>query len=346
MKGNVKAGMGFWPAAVVAGCCIFILSFAVKSMRQYEFNGHAQGTTYHIFYFAEDSLVCLKQFDSIFSNLDSSLSIYKPYSLISRFNSSASGLPMDKHLKAVVEKSLIIYEESGGLFDITVYPIVTAWGFGAHYIGDFPDSSQIKTLMKCVGSKYIYLKGDFLEKKIPCVKIDVNGIAQGYTVDVIAGFLESKGIENYLVEVGGELRVKGYKQPGHHAMRIGIESPAAQKEDEQSMQKIIELHDGAVTTSGTYRKQRKFGNQTVSHLMDPKTGYPISNEMISATVVAKDALTADGYDNVLMGLGLREALLFMQRHTDMEAYFIYHKPDGSVGDAATPGFHKLVKENP
>jgi FAD:protein FMN transferase len=327
-------------------CGVLFQSLAPGSLRSFEFNGYAQGTTYHIIYYAADSAVTQQQFDSIFSKIDSSLSIYKPYSLISQFNSSDAGIKTDKHLRTVVEKSLIIFEDSGGLFDITVYPIVQAWGFGNEPVSVLPDSGKIKAFMNCVGSAKIYLKNDFLGKSFPCVQIDVNGIAQGYTVDVIADFLEWNRIKDYLVEVGGELRVKGHKQPGQEPMRIGIESPATNKNDKPVMKKIITLAQGAVTTSGTYRKQYKVDNKMISHLMDPKTGYPINNEMISATVIAKDAITADGYDNVLMSLGVKDALLFLQRHKDMEAYLIYHKPDGSVGDIATPGFYKLVKENP
>ncbi len=334
-------------SAVLALVCGFLFQgFTQATLRSFEFNGHAQGTTYHILYYAPDSVVVREQFDSIFNMIDSSLSIYNFNSLISRFNNSDSGVRTDKHLRTVVEKSLAIFEDSGGLFDITVYPVVRAWGFGREPISARPDSGKIKALMNCVGSAKIYLKQDFLGKRVPCVEIDVNGIAQGYTVDVIADFLERNNIENYLVEVGGELRVKGHKQPGQEPMRIGIESPATHKNDQPEIKKIITLLQGAVTTSGTYRKQHKVGNKVVSHLMNPKTGYPIDNEMLSATVIAKDAITADGYDNVLMNLGVKDALLFMQRHGDMEAYLIYHKPDGSIGEIATPGFYKLVQEDP
>ena len=333
-------------AVLALVCGVLFQSFTPEGLRPFEFNGYAQGTTYHITYYAHEVAVVQKQFDSIFSSIDSSLSIYKPYSLIRQFNNSDSGIRMDKHLRMVVEKSLAIFEDSDGLFDITVYPIVRAWGFGSEPVSALPDSGQIKAFMNCVGSGKIYLKHDFLGKRIPCLQIDVNGIAQGYSVDVVADFLERNDLENYLVEVGGELRIKGYKEPGHQFMRIGIESPATQSGDMPDIKKIITLTQGAVTTSGTYRKQRSMGKKMISHLMNPKTGYPLSNEMISATVIAKDAMTADGYDNVLMSLGVKETLQFMRRHPGMQAYLIFRKPDGSIGDAATPGFYELVVEDP
>ncbi len=331
-------------AVLTLGCGLSFQNFTHIIFRPFEFNGYAQGTSYHIIYYAADSTVGKVQFNNIFNSIDSSLSIYKPYSLINRFNQADSGVNVDQPLKTVVEKSLTVFQDSNGLFDITIFPIVQAWGFGNKSVTVLPDSTKIKALLNCVGSGKIYLNHNFLGKSLPCVQIDVNGIAQGYTVDVIADYLEKNNIHNYLVEVGGELRVKGYKEPGHETMRIGIESPANYESGEPAMKRIITLTQGAVTTSGNYRKQRTVNNKIISHLMNSKTGYPIHNEMISATVIAKDAITADGYDNVLMGLGVKDALLFMNRHRDMEAYLIYYNPDGSMGETATPGFYKLIQD--
>ena len=148
-----------------------------------------------------------------------------------------------------------------------------------------------------------------------------------------------------MVEIGGELRVKGRKQPDGKRMLIGIESPAENSFVEPVIQKIIELDNGAITTSGSYRKYMQFDGKKISHLMDPKSGYPIQNELISVTVIAKDAITADGYDNALMSMGLTRAKIFAEKHKNMEAYFIYRKEDGSVADTATKGFYKLVRKS-
>ena len=191
-----------------------------------------------------------------------------------------------------------------------------------------------------MGSEHIRLKQNRLIKSKPCLGIDVNGIAQGYSVDLMAAFLESKGITDYLVELGGELRIKGRK-PSGEAMTVGIESPGDDANDQLPFMHTIRLDEGAVTTSGNYRKFYQNGLKRVTHLIDPKTGYTIENEMISVTVVAKDALTADGYDNALMNMGLEKALGFVRKRKDLEAYFIYHKADGSVADTASVGFYKL-----
>lgn len=314
-----------------------------NSFRAFHFSGLAQGTTYHIIYYAPDSTVTKSQFDSIFSSIDSSLSIYKPYSIISNFNNVSGDVVMGKHLRTVIEKSLEIYKTTNGVFDITVYPLVRAWGFGNQKMKSVPDSAEIKSILPCVGSDKIFIYHSRLMKTHPCTKIDVNGIGQGYTVDVVADFLEKNKIKNYLVEVGGEIRVKGKKYPAAELFQIGIEGPPENDFDEAVIKLTIEMEKGAVTTSGNYRRYYESNGKIISHLIDPKTGYPLQNELISVTVIAKDAITADGYDNALMGMGLKGAFLFLQKHKEMEAHFIYHDSNGNVADTATAGFYKMMR---
>jgi thiamine biosynthesis lipoprotein len=197
-------------------------------------------------------------------------------------------------------------------------------------------------MMLCVGSDKIHLNNGFLSKDKPCVHLDVNGIAQGYSVDVIADFLNAKGIHNFIVELGGELRVKGHKPTGEQ-ISIGIEGPGNNDFDPLPIQRIVHIGDGALTTSGNYRKYYLSGGRRISHLIDARTGYPIQNELISVTVYAKDGITADGYDNALMGMGLKKAIDFVEHRSDMEAYFIYHKANGAVADTATRGFYKFMR---
>ncbi len=329
---------------VLAFIFVFVLQSHTKiSLQCFTISGFAQGTTYHITYYAADSFITKKNIDSTLDKIDSSLSIYKSYSIISRFNRSTNGIDMDEHLSAVVRKSIEVSRETNGISDITVYPLVNAWGFGPEHVSGFPDSSKIKEMLKCVGAEKIHIKGNRLIKDLPCVKIDVNGIAQGYSVDVVANLLEKKNIGNYLVEIGGEIRIKGKKQPGEIPMQVGIEGPAMSNTSEPIIKKIIQPNDGAITTSGNYRKYYEKDGKHIAHLMDPKTGYPFQNEMISATVWAKDAITADGYDNALMGMGLEKAMLFLKKHKEMSAYFIFRKPDHSISDTATEDFYKFFK---
>jgi thiamine biosynthesis lipoprotein len=308
--------------------------------RAYKIEGFAQGTSYQITYYTESAIISSSSINQLFSELDSSLSIYKPYSLINQFNNSANGLIMDDHLFKVVLRSMKIWKESEGVFDISILPIVEAWGFGAKKHSIEPSNTEIARALSCSGSDKIRIEGKQLIKTIPCLKIDVNGIAQGYSVDVIAKHLESKGVQNYLIEIGGEIRVKGRKQPGNQLMRIGIEQPAEMRNNEPIIQKVIELQGGAITTSGNYRKFIQNGSKKLSHLIDPKTGRPIENKMISVTVKTKDAMSADGYDNVLIGLGIEKSFDFLKKHRGLEAYFIYQDDHGVVRDTASAGFFK------
>nr|WP_221450859.1 FAD:protein FMN transferase [Pedobacter cryoconitis] len=320
-----------------------LISFFLKGkdQQQYSLHGYAQGTDYSIKYFAESPVVTQAAVDSILLKIDSSMSLYKPYSLISRFNNSMDSLSIDAYFVAVMNKSFEIFKDTQGKFDVTVAPLVQAWGFGPKPINLFPDSAEIKKLLQNVGMNYLELKGNRLLKKKPGIHIDLNGIAQGYSVDVVANYLVSKGVTSYVVEIGGEIRMKGPKPDGS-AMRIGIEGPALNEQSEPQIRHVISFNEGAVTTSGNYRKYLKNGGKKISHLINPKTGYPLDNRLISVTIYAKDALTADGYDNAVMAMDIEEALAFVNARKGMEAYIIYHRKDGSVTDTLTSGFKKMI----
>lgn len=323
----------------------FLISFLFKGgdQREYIIRGYAQGTDYSIKYFAADSVVTRFAVDSILNVIDASMSLYKPYSLISRFNAANEGLDVDPHFAAVMRKSFTVYKATKGKFDVTVAPLVQAWGFGPEKIERFPDSATVKQLLQCVGMNNLRLKGNHLTKSKPCIRIDLNGIAQGYSVDVLADHLMKKGVTSFVVEIGGELRMKGPKPDGS-AMRIGIEGPASSANAEPVIRHVIALNKGAITTAGNYRKYLQKGAKKITHLIDPKTGYPLDNALISVTIYAADAVTADGYDSPVMAMGVQEALDFVASRKGMEAYIIYHRRDGSVADTLTKGFKKMIVE--
>jgi thiamine biosynthesis lipoprotein len=321
---------------------LWLLPPPKAALRAYQLNGYAQGTTYAITYYAADSTVTGGDVTHKLAEIDTSLSLYQPGSLINQFNASAKGVVADRHLKRVVRKALQVYQDTGGTFDATVEPLVRAWGFGTQHTEAPPSPATIQAILRGVGSDKLHLRGDSLVKDQPTVHLDLNGIAQGYTVDVLAALLESRHIRNYLVELGGEIRVRGRKLPSGELMRIGIERPDTSEVMPTGMQQVIQLKAGGVTTSGNYRKFKRWGAVKSAHLIDPKTGYPFQNEMISVTVVAPDALTADAYDNALMGMGLTKALAFLQRHPDLQAYLIFQRPDGAVADTTTQGFQRLL----
>lgn len=319
-----------------------------NDIKKIQINGTAQGTTYHITYYASDSLVKKKQIDSILNKIDSSLSLYKPYSLINQFNSSKDGVVVDKHFANVVKKAQKVYKNTKGLFDITIYPLTEAWGFGPKKMDSVPGAATVKHLLSCVDSRLLYWKKNKLMKKKPCVKIDANGIAQGYSVDVIAIFFEQSGIQNYLIELGGEIRINGRK-PGNEKMSVGIEAPRIPSREGQGwvdplpIEKIVYMDKGAITTSGNYRRYYESNGKKISHLLNPKTGYSLQNELISVTVYAKNAMTADGYDNAIMGMGLKKGLAFVDKNKNLAAHFIYRKNDGTVADTLSKRFHVLLQ---
>ncbi len=330
----------FFLACFILFCCFH----PPVELKKFLITGYAQGTTYHITYYANDSLVTKFQLDSIFASIDSSLSLYKPYSLVNRFNQSKNGLVADQHMKKVVNKAIETYKQTNGVFDITIYPLTEAWGFGVKKVNTTPTATKVKSLKACVNSNLLNWTGNKLVKKKTCVKLDPNGIAQGYTVDVIADFLENKGVRNYLVEVGGEIRVKGKKYPENELMKVGIEFPGENDYENSILQHVISLDSGAVTTSGSYRKFYESKGKKISHILDARNGLPVQNELISVTVIAKDAITADAYDNALMAMGLKKALEFVEKRTDLSAHFIYSAKNGVVKDTASAEFYRFLQQ--
>ncbi|SEQ92760.1 thiamine biosynthesis lipoprotein [Pedobacter rhizosphaerae] len=319
----------------------FMAFFFKEEFKPYKISGYAQGTDYTITYYARDSIVTQKGIDSLLDVIDQSMSLYKKESLISRFNASNKGIQVDELMANVLKRSFEINQDTKGIFDITVAPLVQIWGFGPKQQQQEPDSAAIKQILKNVGMQYIHMDKNHLRKAKAEIKIDLNGIAQGYSVDLIAQYLEQKGIKTYLAELGGEIRVTGRKPDGS-LMKIGIEGP--DENGVPGIRHIASLDQGAITTSGNYRKFHQNGNKKITHLINPKTGYPLDNEMISVTVYAQNAITADGYDNTLMAMSLEEALAFVSKRKYLEAYFVYHRKDGTVADTLTTGFKKLLTD--
>lgn len=325
-----------WLVGLLAG-----VAFRKSEKRKIQINGIAQGTTYHITYYAADSQIIKRQVDSILDKLDSSLSLYKPYSLVCQFNRSAVGIVADEHLSKVVATARQVYKKTNGGFDITVFPLTEAWGFGPVKKDSLPGAAAIKAALPCVDSRLIRQKSNRILKKKACVQLDPNGIAQGYSVDVLAQFFEENGVGDYLIELGGEIRISGRK-PGGEKMSIGIEAPGSEA-DFSVINKVVYADKGAITTSGNYRRFYESGGKRISHLLDPKTGYPLQNDLISVTVYAKDAMTADAYDNAIMTMGLARGLAFVERNKQLAAHFIFRRTDGTVADTMSNRFKLLLK---
>ena len=313
-------------------------------MREYKISGQAQGTTYSASYFATDSLVTKSQIDSILNVIDLSMSLYRPNSTINQFNANKIiKIKVDEHMAAVLDKSFQINKETDGLFDISIQPLMRLWGFYREQgQNDLPDTTRINAFLNSTtGMDKIKFQNHIISKENNHVQIDLNGIAQGYTVDVVADFMDAKGVASYVFELGGEIRAKGPKPDGSN-IKIGVEGPTENEFDEPNFKHRVTFTEGAITTSGSYRKYIVYNGKNYGHIINPKTGYPINNGIISVTVFAKKAIDADGYDNALMLMPVEKAIKFVEANKNLQAYIIYKKPDGKVVDTLTSGFRKMI----
>ncbi|SDG66695.1 thiamine biosynthesis lipoprotein [Chitinophaga filiformis] len=324
-------------------CFILCISAATSAQRLVTVEGKAQGTYYIIKYLSDDTTSLQHAIDSLFADIDQSLSLYKPGSLINRFNEGI-GVQMDHHMQAVVTRSLQISKASNGAFDITVKPLVDVWGFGVRKpaVQKIPAADTLRRVLQYVGYRYLQVRGQQLTKKKKGVEIDCNGIAQGYTSDVMARLLEQKGITNYLVDVGGELCSRGHNQHGK-VWTVGIERPATDDND-YPVQALLALDNKAITTSGNYRRFFDQGGTRFAHSINPATGEALHSNIISVTVIARDAITADGFDNALILMGVERGLSFISQHPEygLEAYFIFKDEKGKIQERFSPGFEKLL----
>lgn len=287
--------------------------------------GQAQGTTYTIKYVAAHPVVSQQQLDSLFREINLSLSLYEPNSLINVFNREGK-VKMDVHLQKVVKMALEVYTLSDGAFDITSFSISTLWGFGVGGQFKVPDKKAIRQVRRFTGSRWLEVKGDSLIARRNGVKIDCNGIAQGYTVDEIISFLEKNGMVDMMVELGGEIRVKGsHPETGH--WKIGIESALPKAEKWYPVQEIVELSNAALTTSGGNRKNFTKGKKMYTHIIHSSKGKPVKNNVLSVSVQAPTAMLADAWDNALLVMGLRKSRKWLKHQQELTAWVNYKKGD-------------------
>ncbi len=333
---------------IAAGLCAASVIFFSSCRHRPEpvlvkFTGETQGTTYSITYYAADSINLQKSIDSLFLRFDSTASSWKPNSIISRMNGNDPSARADKMFRIIFNKAQEVSERTRGAFDITVGPLVSAWGFGLSNRLKM-DQHKIDSLLPLVGYKKIRLENGKLFKADPRMRVDYNAIAQGYAVDVVAAFLDSMNIQSYLIDIGGEVLARRTK-PGGEKWNVAIEIPAKNASDEPGIQAIIALEDMAISTSGSYRKYYEENGIRYSHTIDPSDGYPVKHSLLSVSVLAKDCMTADAYATALMVMGVDKGKEFLKKHRGLEAYFIYASPDGSMKTCYTRGFEKLIRHD-
>lgn len=306
---------------------LFTIFSCQKEYKNTKVSGPVFGTGYNIQFYSEDGKNYQKQFDSLFNVVNKSLSTYIPDSDISRINRNED-VDIDEHFKRVFKKSKEVYRFTEGAFDPTIGNVVNAWNFGADTNKFLTDSTTIDSLMKFVGLNKIGLKASKIIKQKTSY-LEFNAIAKGYGVDVIGEFLESKKITNYLIEIGGEIRVKGINLEKQSPWKVGLDEPRF--DGEQSVFKALELKDEAMATSGTYRKFKldENGNR-YAHIINTKTGYPTKTNVLSVSVIGPDCMTADAYATAFQAMGIEKVTKFLESHSELKAYFIYEDNDKTL----------------
>lgn len=306
----------------------------------YQLQGKAQGTTYTIKYIAKQPLFTSTAVDSLFSVFDYSLSRYKPTSLISILNKSKKIATIDIHLQQVLQGALKYQELTNGCFDYRLLPLQRLWGFESNHSMVEPNPKYIEQTLKKVRYNKIKINELHAYKSSKNLEIDLDGIAQGYCVDQLAHFLQTKGIDDYIIELGGEIAVSG-KDMNNDNWTIGI-SDASYVDDTFSNVQIQREGKYAVTSSGSFQQYRKVGNKLVSHIIDPRTGYPVQHGVISVTVMAPTAIEADALDNAFMVMGIKETFEWLKIYPNIGVYMSYIDKNGEKADTANSYFKQYM----
>jgi thiamine biosynthesis lipoprotein len=309
MKMNMSSTLRIWLALV--GLAFFVS--CTPAPQQISVSGETMGTTYHIRYVTANpnhSPERVKErVDAVLEQVNSQMSTYDPNSELSLFNQRETTEPVviSRSLETVVRRALEIGRETNGLLDVTVGPMVNLWGFGP--LGrpeQVPTEEQLREVRDQVGYQYLTVENHQLTKAVPDLYVDLSTIAKGYGVDRVAILLEQMEIRNYLVEIGGEMRMRGTK-PGEQPWRIAVEQPVTL---DRAVQRIIEPGNNAVATSGDYRNYFEEDGVRYSHIIDPRTGYPIQHNLVSVTVISETCMDADAYATALTVMGAEKALEF------------------------------------
>ena len=304
-------------------------------------SGNTMGTTYHITYFDKAGRNLKREIDSLLIIVNRSISNYDPASEVSRFNQSPRGIASpSSFMKEPLRLASAVYHASDGALDLTVMPLVNAWGFGPGRELDMNDR-RVDSIRQFVGFNKILIRDDSIVKTDSRVQLDFGGVGQGYGADVLARFLKTKGIDNCLVEIGGEGVASGRNLNTGQPWRIGILDPASSL-DNQFFKAYVSLREGAFTTAGSYFNYREVEGRRYSHTIDPATGYPVDRALLSVSVFAPDCLTADAWDTAFMVMGHEKTISILKDHPELQALLLYTDEDGTVSSYATPGIEKAI----
>ena len=299
------------------------------------------GTSYHFTYQSNsnyDILISdkLKQFDK-------SLNTYDSTSVISLVNKNVESVGLDDYFLNCFNRSVEISDITTGAFDMTVAPVVNAWGFGTDRYKQ-TNTDKIDSLMQYVGYKNIKLVDGAITKNHKETTLDASAIAKGYGVDVVSELLEDKGVKNYMVEIGGEVRAKGKNAKGVY-WRIGIDKPVEDAApSRRTLQAIVNVNNKSLATSGNYRQFYEKDGVKYSHTIDPKTGYPARNSLLSASVLADDCMTADAFATAFMVLGIDKSIELANKLDYLDVYFIYTDTLNNYNIYSSKGFERVLSK--
>ena len=303
-----------------------LLSFSCQDKKEYfEESGTVFHTLYHIKYEAPQLLT--EQIDAELQKFNLSLNPFNPNSIIAKVNRNEA-VEVDEWFKEVFNKSMEVSKNSEGVFDITCAPFINVWGFGFSK-KDSVTPQMIDSLKTFVGYQKVHLEGNQVVKEDPRLLLNCSAIAKGYACDVVARLLEKEGIENYMIDIGGEVVMKGVN-PNGICWRIGINIPEDDSTNtKNNYDEIVQLcKKGAIATSGNYRNFYIKDGKKYAHTIDPRTGYPSEQNILSATIVANDCITADAYATAFMAMGLDKAKEMAASLPEIEYYIIYADENG------------------
>ena len=331
------------------GCLALLLMLAgCPGQREIKFSGKTMGTTYHITivgsYFATAAPL-QKAVDAQLEAINASMSTYRPDSEISRFNQMQrinTPVPIGSDFQEVMQLSRKLFEMTHGAWDGTLDPLIDLWGFGRTQRSKdrIPTAEEIQTRLSSVGFQHIAIHSDgHLSKRQASVSLDLASVAKGYAVDTVASLIGEKGFKNYLVEIGGEVYAAGVRIDGQ-PWRIGINKPEAGAAFDQ-VYRVVNLQNRAFATSGDYRNFFEIEGQRYAHIIDPRTGYPVANNVVSTSVTAGTCALADGLATALMVMGAAAGIELVNRMDGVECLIITRDDHDGLSDHASRGFQTV-----
>lgn len=325
--------------------CIVTFEFSCRQspLTYKKHDGYTQGTTFHITYQSPQSHELDDQIDGILQTVNGSMSIYNPKSTLYAINNQEAKIKAEAILINCLLLAKEVHEKTDGAFDVTAGILVNAWGFGKDKTRILPENKVIDSIMQFVGFSLITIDSKHISKAHPSVSIDLNGIAKGYTVDLVADFFDAQKINNYLVEIGGEIRTKGVNPEGK-PWRIGIDKPEdGHHAPGSKLQAILTLSDGALATSGNYRKYYEREGKKYAHTINPKTGYPVQHTLLSATVITERCAKADAYATACMVMGTEKSIKLLEENQEINGYLVWTDEDGVYQSYLSPALSEKIE---